>query len=459
MSQKFYTNLINPNLISSSGSDGAVTNPLTSNIDCAGFSLLNVASPSNSGDAVNLGYLQGVLPPSDALTNPLTQNLDLNSHELTNVTGILVKDSVDSLNSYWITCENGGIVTSSTTDSSDTKLFICINESAGKPSYTDFRGTGCTNMGTVGFSGGGTITNSNSSFVFNQPINLGNNLIQTVQALSFGVSNSHSINVNDGVLQIDSDAILTSANAGTYIDSAISSLGYFKSGSQPLNMDNYPIQNILNIQFPNPANANLPHSIEVSSANKIQIDGYDAITSGNLGSYSGWSSGIAQDTIAMNGHDLQGITTLTFSDSSILSVSGGDLQYKGSNVLTEANAPSVNIINPFYSYSQKVSSTSPLALYVNITGSDASYFFSGTITGLQSCTTFDCFIYPDGSGGMTVGTPNIQNVGDTNTDFSDLTITATTSQITLTCEKLDVVAPLYDSCQVVYQVIQNNYQE
>ena len=130
MSQKFYTNLINPNLISSSGNDGAVTNPLTSNIDCAGFSLLNVASPSNSGDAVNLGYLQGVLPPSDALTNPLTQNLDLNSHELTNVTGILVKDSVNTLNSYWITCENGGIVTSSATDSSDTKLFICINESA-----------------------------------------------------------------------------------------------------------------------------------------------------------------------------------------------------------------------------------------------------------------------------------------------------------------------------------------
>jgi hypothetical protein len=94
--------------------------------------------------------------------------------------------------------------------------------------------------------------------------------------------------------------------------------GYFKPGATNLNMSNYAIQNILNLQFFNSQNANLPHSIEVSSQNRLQADGYDIVNSQNIGGYCGWDNGIAQTTISLSGQQIQGVDEIAFQDTSIL---------------------------------------------------------------------------------------------------------------------------------------------
>ena len=444
-----------------------VTLPISSDLNLENNSLLNIENLAfhNTGTlSVNeSGQLLFNSSPissgsgSSGVENPMTSNLNANSYDLTNVGGILMKDSVNQLESYWLNTENGGLVSSSATDSSDIKIFICINETGGKTYYTDFRGYPITHLGELTFSAGGSITSSNSSFVFDQPVNFGNNLLTTAQSISFGVSNSTSINLNDGVLQINDDPIVTSSNISTYVDTAVSGLGYFKPGATALNMSNYQVSNALFYGIYNQSNPSLQHTISVSGG-KIQLDSYDALNSNNCGSYVGFSNSGAVGTITMNNHDLQGLDTLTFNNSKILTTNGSNqLTYDGDIILTQ-NDPISNA-NPWIKYSGTSNSTSPLTMTVSInTSTESSYYFSGIIQSLLCCMKFECFVYP-GESGVVVDTPNITTVSDIDGNLlEDVTITTNgSSSISLSLSSQQV-APLYDSVTIMYQLVHSVFQ-
>lgn len=231
--------------------------------------------------------------------------------------------------------------------------------------------------------------------------------------------------------------------------------GYFKAGATALNMGNYQITNALWYGLYNSGNPSLPHTIAISGG-KIQLDGYDAVTSNNIGGYCGWDNGVAQTTISMAGEQLQGVDEIAFSNTKILTTSGNQLTYDGNVVLTQ-NDPVANA-NPWYKFTGIVNSTSTLTMDVSVTLTDSSFYFSGVIQSLFCCMKFDSFVYRTETE-YAVDTPNIQTIADIDGNLlEDVTITtdgSTTITLTLTSQ---TVAPSYDSITILYQLVQCDFQ-
>ena len=232
--------------------------------------------------------------------------------------------------------------------------------------------------------------------------------------------------------------------------------GYFKPGAINLNMGNYAIQNILNLQFPNPQNANLPHSIEVSSQNRLQADGYDIVNSNNIGGYCGWDNGIAKTTISLSGQQIQGVDEIAFQDTSILTVSGGSLTYKNQQVLTAGD-----IVNPTSIISGKATSTIPFQFYVPIdTNADASYCFSGTVLGLNFGLKFSTYVQYSAGTTQSISPVNISQLADLSDDtYNDLTVTwSDTYELLVTVSvNNNVLSGEYESITAWYKIKQASF--
>ena len=64
-------NVVNPNLAYNQ-SNGTVANPMTSDLDAGSNKIINLANPADSGDAVNLGYLESVVPDASKFIDKLS---------------------------------------------------------------------------------------------------------------------------------------------------------------------------------------------------------------------------------------------------------------------------------------------------------------------------------------------------------------------------------------------------
>jgi len=236
-SKQFYTNLVNPNPSYNAGNNGSVANPMTVTLDCAQNSIINLPEPVNAGDAVNLSYLEATIPNLDEfVSNPLTETLNANNNIISNVVGFTMKDAVQNLTTYSMFLMNGGVATVNASDSLSVQHCITINETEGKPYFTDFRSHGVTNLSSVGFSDGGVISIGSSTFQFNHPVDLNNNYIKDVQYLEFYNGGSLDCDPSDN-LTYNSDIVVTSANIDTYIAKA----SWEATANSDLEMDEYNI--------------------------------------------------------------------------------------------------------------------------------------------------------------------------------------------------------------------------
>lgn len=212
-------NVVNPNLAYNQ-SNGTVANPMTSDLDAGSNKIINLATPADSGDAVNLQYLESVIPDaSKFIENPLTTTLNANNNVISNVVALTMKDAVQDLTTYTLTLENGGLVSENASDASSVQLHITVNETIGKPYFTDFRSHPITHLSSLGFDDGGAITKSNSSFQFNQPLDMNNNYIKDVQNIQFFNAPPLEIDLSNNLVYADS-IIVTASNINGYIAQA-----------------------------------------------------------------------------------------------------------------------------------------------------------------------------------------------------------------------------------------------
>lgn len=230
-------NIVNPN-IEYNQNDGTVNNPMTSDLDAGSNKIINLSNPADAGDSVNLGYLQSVLPnEADFVQNPLTGTLNANNNIISNVTALYMKDAVQDLTTYIVTTENGAIISTNASDDSSSLMHIAINEGGTtKPYFTDFRTFPITNLSTLEFSDGGTISKSSSSFQFNQPLDMNNNYIKDVQNIQFFNAPPLEIDLSNNLLY--DDAIVVTANN---IAGYISAGNWEPNASSDLNMTTHNI--------------------------------------------------------------------------------------------------------------------------------------------------------------------------------------------------------------------------
>jgi hypothetical protein len=223
-SKSFYTNLVNPNLPYNAGNNGAVANPMTTTLDAGENSIINLPNPSTDGEPVTLAYFNSQLPSLDQsgnyVKNPMEDNLDAANNMIVNTTAVSMKDSVDTLLTYYIQLENGGVVTTNASDDTDSLLHIAINEGGtSKPYYTDFRTFPITNLGSLGFLDGGSISKNSDTFQFNQPLDMNNNYIKDVQNIQFFNAPPLEIDLSNNLVYADS-IIVTASNINGYIAQA-----------------------------------------------------------------------------------------------------------------------------------------------------------------------------------------------------------------------------------------------
>lgn len=242
-SKSFYTNLVNPNLPYNAGNNGTVANPMTTTLDAGENSIINLPNPSTDGEPVTLAYFNSQLPSLDQsgnyVKNPMEDNLDAANNMIVNTTAVSMKDSVDTLLTYYIQLENGGVVTTNASDNTDSLLHIAINEGGtSKSYYTDFRSHPITNLGSLGFLDGGSISKNSSTFQFNQPLDINNNYLKDIQYLEFFNGGSLRMDPDDNLLYQD-DIVVTSANINQYITEA--SGGWISTAESNLNMGTYSI--------------------------------------------------------------------------------------------------------------------------------------------------------------------------------------------------------------------------
>ena len=230
-------NIVNPNL-SYNQSSGSVNNPMTSDLDAGLNKIVNLANPADPGDAVNLSYMESIIPnTSGFIQNPLTSALNANNNTIANVASVTMKDAVQPLTTYSLVLENGALTTENASDPDSVLLHLAINEGGtSKPYYTDMRGFPITNLGTLGFLDGGIISKNSSSFQLNQPLDMNNNYIKDVQNIQFFNAPPLEIDLSNNLLYDDA-IVVTANNIGGYISSA----NWEPSASSDLNMNTFNI--------------------------------------------------------------------------------------------------------------------------------------------------------------------------------------------------------------------------
>ena len=238
MSNIFYPSLINPNLPYNATS-GNLTNPLTTTLDCAQNSIINLAPPADAQDAVNLEYFEANMPVTDTfIENPLTATLNANNYSITNLPSITVKDTVESLTTYQLLLENGSVVCyNQSGDYSSALMHIAINQGGtSRPYFTDFRGHPISNVGSLTILSGGTISGSNSSIQINCPLDVNNNYIKDIQNMQFFNGGSLEMDLSNNLLYNDS-IVVTANNIGGYISAA----NWEPNAASDLNMTSHDI--------------------------------------------------------------------------------------------------------------------------------------------------------------------------------------------------------------------------
>jgi hypothetical protein len=239
MSSIFYTNLINPNPIYNSG-NATVTNPLSGELDCASYNLINVGPPSNANDAVNLTYLNSVISglpdPSGMLTSPMTSSLDMSYNGIIHLRYATIQDSVNT-QMYTLVSENGGLTMMNNMDAEDIQHTLTVNETLGKPSFLDFRGGTLQNVNIIDLGGCSIGTNSSSEMTVSTTLNLQNNNIDGVRGLSFFNAPDLTIDLNNNLLYNNSIVV----NADN-IEGYISQANWEPTASSDLNMSTHNIE-------------------------------------------------------------------------------------------------------------------------------------------------------------------------------------------------------------------------
>ena len=230
-------NVINPNETYNQ-SNGTVNNPMTSDLDAGLNKVINLANPADPGDAVNLSYMESVIPDTSGfIQNPLTSALNANNNTIANVSSITMKDVVQPLTTYTLILENGALTTENASDSQSVLLHLAINEGGtSKPYYTDMRGFPITNLGSLGFLDGGVISKGSSSFQLNQPLDMNNNFIKDVQNIQFFNAPPLEIDFSNNLLYDDA-IVVTADNINQYISQA----NWEPNAGSDLNMNTYNI--------------------------------------------------------------------------------------------------------------------------------------------------------------------------------------------------------------------------
>jgi len=263
-------NVVNPNLAYNQ-SNGTVANPMTSDLDAGSNKIINLANPADSGDAVNLGYLESVVPDaSKFIDNPLTSTLNANNNVISNVVALTMKDTVQDLTTYTMTLVNGALVSENASDPSSVQLHITINETLGKPYYTDFRSHPISNVSLIGFNDGGVISKSDSSFQLNQPLDMNNNYIKDVQNIQFYNAPPLEIDLSNNLVYDDS-IIVTASNINGYIAQA----NWEPTASSDLTMSSH------NINFTSGNIVMQSGSILLNNSVSLNVNNNNDLTVGN----------------------------------------------------------------------------------------------------------------------------------------------------------------------------------
>ena len=443
----------------SSGSGGGLTNPLTTDLDMGGNQLTNTVniltvpisadlnmenhsvlgvenlSFENTGTlSVNSGgqlLFNNVAINSgtgnSGVENPMTEDLDANNHSIINLASIRLNDAVNgqsALTSTFVTY-NRGLANINDQNVDDVRLYLFTNESGNQPTGLDLYNRDMTNVNSISF--------------YNQ---------------SNGTATINS-NVGGTAITFNDSALITDAT----LDSSVDALGYFKNNSGAnLDMGNYNIIHIQGLQFWTPSNPNLPHQIAVSNG-VLQADGYDILTSNNIGGYTGWANGIAQSTISMAGENLQGVSDITFSNTvSLTTDTDGFLTYGGNEIVTRNNISNDTILV------RGIATTStPFVITITNDQSDSSYYLKGQALGLNFGVEFSCYIQYSPSLISTVHPVNVTQLADLSDDaFGSLTVVIDSNNndnFVITINVVNVITDEHESICVAYQMVQCSFQE
>jgi hypothetical protein len=240
MSKTYYGNLnvINPNVAYNNSS--SLSNPLTSNLDCASYNIINVGNPSDPNDAVNLSYLNSVISglpdASGVVTNPMTSNLDMSYNGILHLKYATIQDSVNT-GMYTLVSENGSLTMMNNMDSEDIQHTLTVNETLGKPSFLDFRGSTLQNVNIIDLGGCSIGTNSSSEMTVNSNLNLQNNNLDGVRGLSFYNAPDLIIDLSNNLLYNNS-VVINADNIQSYISQA----NWEPNASSDLNMNTHNIE-------------------------------------------------------------------------------------------------------------------------------------------------------------------------------------------------------------------------
>lgn len=396
-------NVVNPNL-SYNQSNGSVSNPMTSDLDAGSNKVINLANPADSGDAVNLQYLESVLPDvSGVLTNPMTTNLGMGAQNITNLGSLIMNDIGDSSH-YTFSSLNGTLNSVDNFDTDSSQLFITINQTLGKKCYTDFRTTPLTNLSTLNFSDGGTISKSSSSFQLNQPLDMNNNYIKDVQNIQFYNAPALQIDLTNN-LEYNGAIVVTASNIDNYITQA----SWQPNAGSNLNMGQYDI----NLST---GGINLDTGkIYFQDTNSLTVDGENLEYNGEsvltvkpqaVGSYP-WTDatpGTAVDVFDQGNFILLNTTNAVITNSGIWQ--NPVIEFNITIVPTSGQAP-LDLTNPDG--------------YIEIAGSDTANPVNATIlrvfmSAKQSCLTPQT----DGSYTLNFRTDNIPSGIATITDWAGM---------------------------------------
>ena len=227
-----------------------------------------------------------------------SSDLNMNGHSVLDAISLQITDSMNGHEGEKtsLVMLNGGLSTVSASNDEDVRLYIHINETAGQPSYTDFRGQSITNVNQITFSTGGdlfvdgtpqqkliyggnsvvlTDTNYESYITFppdagfvdtaNANLNMSNFQLNNVSSLDFGGSTALTVDGSDD-LTFNSQVVLRADNYETYITFPPDS-GFVSTANANLNMANHEINNASSIDF--------------GSSKVISIDANDNFTYNN----------------------------------------------------------------------------------------------------------------------------------------------------------------------------------
>ncbi|NBX75072.1 MAG: hypothetical protein EBQ92_00760, partial [Proteobacteria bacterium] len=277
-------------------------NSMSSNLDMNGNYVVDAGKITFQGSnyplmvdtSNNVLWNGDVIVTSDNITSYETNNssangnLDMNGNDILNMVSFQINDSATEGVKTNFVCYDGGLASVDNQDSLDARLYIQINETPGRPYFTDFRAHPITNVSQLSFTAG----SGYSLFVDGTPQNR--------------------------LIYAESQVVLTDTNYGTYITFPPGD-GFVETADANLDMANFQINNAASLDFGNTA--------------VLAVDGNDDLTyntnvilrSDNWSSYVTDFNNSADGDLNMSHYQINNAASLDFGSGTVIST---DPNYK-----------------------------------------------------------------------------------------------------------------------------------